>query len=130
VLEKILQDQSPEKAVETVRATIRKLKNGEIPIADLTIRKTLTKPIEKYAVRAPHVEVARKLMKEGWTLTVGDKVAYVIVKGPGNLFQKAKPYNQVKPEEVDKEYYLENQVKPAAMRILELFGVNAKQLDV
>ena len=130
VLEKILQDQSPEKAVETVRATIRKLKNGEIPIADLTIRKTLTKPIEKYAVRAPHVEVARKLMKEGWTLTVGDKVAYVIVKGPGNLFQKAKPYNQVKPEEVDKDYYLENQVKPAAMRILELFGVNAKQLDV
>ncbi len=130
VLEKILQDQSPEKAVETVRATIRKLRNGEVPIADLTIRKTLTKPIEKYAVRAPHVEVARKLMKEGWTLTVGDKVAYVIVKGPGNLFQKAKPYNQVKPEEVDKDYYLENQVKPAAMRILELFGVNAKQLDV
>ncbi len=130
VLEKILQDQSPEKAVETVRATIRKLKNGEVPIADLTIRKTLTKPIEKYAVRVPHVEVARKLMKEGWTLTVGDKVAYVIVKGPGNLFQKAKPYNQVKPEEVDKEYYLESQVKPAAMRILELFGVNAKQLDV
>jgi DNA polymerase I len=130
VLEKILQDQSPEKAVETVRAMIRKLKNGEVPIADLTIRKTLTKPIEQYAVRAPHVEVARKLMKEGWTLTVGDKVAYVIVKGPGNLFQKAKPYNQVKPEEIDKEYYLENQVKPAAMRILERFAVNAKQLDV
>ena len=130
VLERILQDQSPEKAVETVRATIRKLKSGEVPLADLTIRKTLTKPIEKYAVRAPHVEVARKLMKEGWTLTVGDKVAYVIVKGPGSLFKKAKPYNQVKPEEVDVQYYLENQVKPAAMRILETFGVNAKQLDV
>ena len=130
VLEKILQDQSPEKAVEAVRAIIRKLENGEVPIAELTIRKTLTKPIEKYAVRVPHVEVARKLLKEGWTLTVGDKVAYVIVKGSGKLFQKAKPYNQVKQEEVDKEYYLENQIKPAAMRILERFGVNAKQLEV
>ena len=130
VLEKILQDQSPEKAVEAVRAIIRKLENGEVPIAELTIRKTLTKPIEKYAVRVPHVEVARKLLKEGWTLTVGDKVAYVIVKGSGKLFQKAQPYNQVKQGEVDKEYYLENQIKPAAMRILERFGVNAKQLEV
>ncbi len=130
VLEKILQDQSPEKAVEAVRTIIRKLENGEVPIAELTIRKTLTKPIEKYAVRVPHVEVARKLLKEGWTLMVGDKVAYVIVKGSGKLFQKAKPYNQVKQEEVDKEYYLENQIKPAAMRILERFGVNAKQLEV
>jgi len=59
---------------------------------------------------------------------LGDKVAYVIVKGSGKLFQKAKPYNLVKPEEVDTEYYVENQVKPAAMRILERFGVKEEQL--
>jgi DNA polymerase I len=128
VLENILRDQSPEKAIETVRTTIRRLQNGEVSIADLTIRKTLTKPIESYAVRAPHVEVARKLMRDGWDLTLGDKVAYVIAKGPGKLFQKARPHNQVKPEDVDIEYYVENQVKPAAMRILERFGVNEKQL--
>ncbi len=128
VLENILRDQSPERAVETVRATIRKLQRGEVQIADLTIRKTLTKPVEKYAVRAPHVEVAKKLMKQGWDLAVGDKVGYVIAKGPGKLFQKARPYNQVKPEDVDIDYYLENQVKPAAMRILERFAVNEKQL--
>ncbi len=128
VLENILRDQSSEKAVETVRATIRKLQKGEVPIADLTIRKTLTKPIEKYVVRAPHVEVAKKLMKQGWDLAVGDKVGYVIAKGPGKLFQKARPYNQVKPEDVDLDYYLENQVKPAAMRILERFAVTEKQL--
>jgi DNA polymerase I len=128
VLKRILMDQSPERAVEAVRATIRRLQKGEVPIADLTIRKTLTKPIEKYAVRAPHVEVARRLMKEGWTLTVGDKVAYVITKGSGRLFEKAKPSSQVKPDEIDREYYLQNQVKPAAMRILERFGVEEAQL--
>jgi DNA polymerase I len=128
VLESILKDQSTEKAIESVRETIRRLSKGEVPIADLTIRKTLTKPIEDYAVRAPHVEVAKKLMKEGWRLALGDKVAYVVAKGPGKLFQKAKPYNQVKPEDVDIEYYVENQVKPAAMRILERFAVDEKQL--
>src|SRR5208337_5509626 len=91
VLGKILREQSPERAVEVVKATIRRLHKGQVPLADLTIRKTLTKPIEKYAVRTPHVEVAKQLIKEGWTLTVGDKVAYVITRGPGSLFQKAKP---------------------------------------
>ncbi len=52
VLENILRDQSSEKAIETVRTTIRRLQNGEVSIADLTIRKALTKPIESYAVRA------------------------------------------------------------------------------
>lgn len=128
VLEKVLRDKSPEKAAQTVRTTIRKLQNREVPISDLIIRKSLTKPIEQYAVRAPHVEVARKLMKEAWDMAVGDKVAYVIAKGPGKLFQKAKPYNEVRLEEVDVDYYVENQVKPAAMRILERFGVNEGQL--
>jgi DNA polymerase I len=130
VLTHILRDQSTEKAVEDVRATLRRLRGGKVPLADLTIRKTLTKPIEDYAVRTPHVEVAKSLVKQGWDLTVGDKVAYIITKGPGKLFQKAKPSNQVKAEDVDIEYYFENQIKPAAMRILERFGVNERQLTV
>jgi DNA polymerase I len=130
VLESILRDQSTEQAIERVRTTIRRLKNGEVPITDLTIRKTLTKPIEDYAVRTPHVEVAKKLLKQGWDLGLGDKVGYVIAKGPGKLFQKATPFNQIKPDEVDTDYYLENQLKPAAMRILERFGVNENQLVV
>jgi len=128
VLESILLDRSTENAVQHVRTTIRRLQNGEVPIADLTIRKTLTKPIEDYQVRSPHVEVAKKLLKQGWYLAVGDKISYVITKGKGKLFEKAEPYAQVKQDQVDVEYYLENQVKPAAMRILELFGVSEKQL--
>lgn len=130
VLMSILRDRSTEKAVQDVRATITKLRNGQVPLADLTIRKTLTRPIEDYSVRAPHVEVAKLLVKQGWYLTVGDKVAYVITKGSGRLFEKAKPTSQVKKEDVDIEYYVENQIKPAAMRILESYGVTEKQLAV
>jgi DNA polymerase I len=130
VLVSVLKDQSTKKAVEGVTCMIRRLQRGEVPIAELTIRKTLTKPIEKYAVRAPHVEVAKQLMKEGWDMVLGDKVAYVITKGAGPLYKRAKPSNRVRPEEVDLEYYVENQLKPAAMRILERLGVDERQLLV
>ncbi len=96
VLTHILRDQSTEKAIEDVRKTIRRLRKGEVPLADLAIRKTLTKRIEDYAVRTPHVEVARLLVKQGWDVGVGDKIAYVITKGSGRLFEKAKPLNQDK----------------------------------
>ena len=128
VLQSILIRQSTTDAIETVRENIRRLRQGEVSIADLVIRKALTKPIEKYKVRVPHVEVAKMLVTEGWRITLGDKVAYVIVKGSGKLFQKARPYNQVKAEDVDIEYYMENQVKPAVMRILERFGVTEEKV--
>lgn len=108
VLECILRDQSVDRAVERVRTMVRRLKNGELPINDFVIRKALTKPVEEYAVRTPHVEVAKILRKEGWDLTVGDQVAYVIVKGSGRLYQKARPFDQVGQRDVDVEYYLEN----------------------
>jgi len=130
VLVSILKGQSTKEAIEIVRRALKQLREGHVPIANLVIRKTLTKPIEDYRVRAPHVEVAKQLVKEGWHLTVGDKVAYLIVKGRGSLFKKTRPYNQVKPEDVDVDYYVENQVKPAAMRVLERFGVNERQLLV
>jgi DNA polymerase I len=130
VLVRVLRDQSTEKAVEDVRATIRRIRDGEVAMSDLTIRKTLTKQIEDYKVRTPHVEVAKQLVREGWDLGVGDKVAYVIVKGSGKLFQKAKPLGGLGPRDIDVEYYVDNQIKPAAMRILERFGVSESRLAV
>lgn len=91
VLRSILENQSAEKAVETVRASIQQLKNNKFPVEVLTIRKTLTKPLEKYVMNAPHVNVARKLLNEGQSVNVGEKVAYVIVRGSGALCQKAMP---------------------------------------
>jgi DNA polymerase I len=130
VLRAILKHESTKMAIEGVHETVRRLRNHDVPLKSCIIWKTLTKPIEKYRVRTPHAEVARKLVAEGWHVTVGDKVAYVIVKGRGALFQRAKPYHEVRPEDLDVEYYVENQVKPAAMRILEGFGVAEAQLGV
>jgi DNA polymerase I len=124
VLDIVLKEKSPEKAVKFVRQHISDLREKKVLYKDLVIWKTLTKPVEEYAVKAPHVEAAKKLMKEGWNMGVGDKIGYVITTGVGRLYEKAKPYVLASYAEVDIDYYIRNQIVPAATRILTLFGID------
>ena len=68
------------------------------------------------------------LKEKGWNLTSGDKVGYVILAGKGRFYSRVKPYVFTKPEEVDVDYYINNQVVPAAARILGFFNVSEKEL--
>ncbi len=128
VLEIVLKEQSPEKAKDYVLSEIAKLRARKAPFRDLVIWKTLTKPIEEYAVKASHVEVARILESKGWKMTIGDKVGYVVLKGEGRLYTRAKPYMYASYDEVDVEYYVTNQVVPAATRVLSFFDINDEDL--
>ena len=128
VLEIVLKEKSPEKAANFVRQYISDLREKKVPYKDLVIWKTLTKPVEEYEVRAPHVEAAKKLRKEGWDLALGDKIGYVITAGVGRLYEKAKPYVLSSYEDVDIEYYVTNQVVPAASRILSVLGIGEDAL--
>jgi DNA polymerase I len=129
VLEIILKEQSPKKALEYVRQVVFDLRRRRVPLEDLVIWKTLTKTPEEYAVKAPHVEAAKMLIDRGWRLTVGDKVGYVILSGKGSLYARVSPYVFAQKEQVDVEYYITNQVLPAAARILEYFEINQKELE-
>ncbi len=128
VLEIILKQQSPKEAAEFVRSYIMDLRQKKIPYRDLIIWKTMTKPVEEYVVKAPHVEAAKRLMKEGYELSMGDKVGYVITLGAGKLYEKAKPYVLASHDEVDIEYYVTNQIIPAASRILSMFDITDEEL--
>jgi DNA polymerase I len=74
------------------------------------------------------VEAAKMLRDKGWHLTSGDKVGYVILEGKGRFYNRVKPYVFAKPEEVDVDYYIANQVVPVAARILGFFNVTEKEL--
>ena len=128
VLEIILKEQSVKKASDYARLVIADLKHRKISPHDLIIWKTLTKPPEDYAIKAPHVEAAKMLKEKGWRLTSGDKVGYVILEGKGRLYNRVKPYVFAKTEEIDVEYYITNQVLPAAQRILAFFDVTEEEL--
>jgi DNA polymerase I len=129
VVEILLKKGSVEEAVEYVRRVVGDLTQGKIPLEKLVIWKTLTKPIEEYEAEAPHVLVAKKLMRLGYKVEVGDKVGYIIVKGSGKISERAEPYILVRdPRIVDVEYYIDRQIIPSALRILEYFGVSETQL--
>ncbi len=128
VLELILTGQSPKKAVAYVHSVIVDLRHRRVPLRDLVIWKTLTKAPGDYAVNAPHVEAAKMLRAKGWRLTGGDKVGYVILAGKGPLYNRVKPYVFARYTEVDVAYYVTNQILPAAVRILSLFGVSEEDL--
>ena len=126
VLEIILKESSPKEAVGYVRTVVKSLREKKIPFYDLIIWKNLTKPPQNYDIKAPHVEAAKMLIKKGWRLTSGDKVGYVILKGKGRLYSRVKPYVLAEYDDVDIDYYITNQVLPAAIRILELFNVTTE----
>ncbi|MCC6053820.1 MAG: DNA polymerase II [Thermosphaera sp.] len=129
IVEILLKERSVEKAIEYVRSIVSSLTQGKIPLEKLVIWKTLTKPIEEYEATTPHVSAARKMMKQGFKVEVGDKVGYVVLKGSGSVSDRAHPYTFVKdPKAVDYNYYIDHQIIPAALRILEYFGVTEAQL--
>lgn len=128
VLEIILKEQSPKNAVIYVHKVIEELKQKKVPLSELIIWKTLTKAPEQYAIRAPHVEAAKMLKEKGWRLSGGDKVGYVILAGTGRFYSRVKPYILATYDEVDVDYYITNQIVPAAARILEFFNVTEKEL--
>src|SRR2546425_11585145 len=128
VLRMVLEDANASRATAYVLNLTSNLKSKKLPLSSFIIWKTLTKPVGAYEMNAPHVEAAKKMAKDGWPVTAGDKVGFVITKKPGKLFQKAEPHYKVTIEDVDYDYYVQNQIVPAAARILEILGVSEDQL--
>jgi DNA polymerase I len=132
VAEIVLKTMDHRKAVEFVKNEIEKIRklaaSNAIDISKFVIWKTITKPLNEYEVEAPHVTAAKHLIKLGYGVEVGDKVGYVIVKGSGKISERARPYITVDPKDIDLDYYVEHQIIPAVLRVLEYFGVSEKQL--
>ncbi|GAB6947375.1 DNA polymerase II [Vulcanisaeta sp. JCM 16161] len=130
VAEIVLTTGDVSKAVSYVKSVIDKVKAYQFDIDDVIIWKTLDKSLNEYKVLTPHVAAAKQLVEAGYKVGKGDMIGYVVVKGGGaKLAYKVKPYILVKDiREIDTDYYVEKQIVPAAMRILEVLGIKESQL--
>jgi len=128
VLEALLRTGSVSEAVSVARRWVRKARRGELPLKSLIIWKQITKPLGEYEATAPHVVVARRLIEKGWSVKPGDKVGYIVAKGSGKLYEKARPYFEVSKEDVDWDYYAEKQIAAACARALGVLGVSESQI--
>ena len=122
VLEALLKDASPEKAMRIVRKVIEDIRNRRVTLEELAIYTQLTKKISSYKNIEPHVIAAQKLEKAGVKVSPGMIIGYVIVKGSKKISFRAEPVELVSIDDYDSEYYIENQIMPAVQRIMEAIG--------
>lgn len=128
ILEAILKDASPKKAKKIVKDVINELREGKTPIQDLIIHTKLTKKPENYKQTAPHVEAAERLIEHNIEVKSGNIISYIITKGKEPISKRAYPTELLGNRAYDPEYYIQNQVLPATLRILEAIGFTEEQI--
>ncbi len=144
VIEVILKEKNPEKALSLVKDVISRIKDGKVSLDEVVIYKGLTKKPSKYESMQAHVKAALKAKEMGIVYPVSSKIGYVIVKGSGNIGDRAYPIDLledfdgenlkiktksgVEVKKLDKDYYIDNQIIPSVLRILERFGYNEASL--
>jgi DNA polymerase elongation subunit (family B) len=129
VLQSILADGNPERALKLIKETISKIKSREIDKKQLMIRTQLKKPLEEYKSITPHVIAAKKLKEQGMPIDIGMLIEYYIAE---TREKKSLVREKVKlPSEKGEyniKYYLERQILPAIENIIEVFNVEGKEV--
>ncbi|WRT63862.1 uncharacterized protein IL334_000787 [Kwoniella shivajii] len=130
---KMLIDRDVKGAEEYVKQTISDLLQNKVDMSQLVITKALAKA--DYAAKQAHVELAERMRKRdaGSAPSLGDRVAYVIIKGVKGAaaYEKSEDPLYVLEHNVpiDTRYYLENQLSKPLMRIFEpILGEKANSL--
>lgn len=126
-----------ESALKRAKEAIESMKRKRTKKKDVVLTTVISRPLEKYKAKAPHITVAKAMEKKGKKIEYGYKVSYIITEGEksprgdkssGKISDRAKPASEVKGNGYDADYYIKNQLVPAALRVLEEFGYSEKDL--
>jgi DNA polymerase delta subunit 1 len=122
-LRMLLIERDVEGAQQFVKDTISGLLQNKVDMSNLVITKALTR--EVYEGKQAHDELAKRMKKRdaGSAPALGDRVAYVIVKGGAGAknYEKAEDPIWVLEHNIpiDTKYYLDNQLAKPLGRIFE-----------
>ncbi|MBU4246213.1 MAG: DNA polymerase, partial [Nanoarchaeota archaeon] len=125
VLDLVLNKRQKE-AVEYVKKIVQEVKLEKVPLTELRVYTQLTRQLKHYVQRGPHVAAVEKANARGKEIRVGETIEYVITKGSGSISDRAELTEYAK--NYDPEYYINNQIVPAALRVLHIFGVTEDDL--
>ena len=128
VIEAVLKEGKPEKAIEIVKQKIKELREGKTKKEELIIYSQIKKPIEEYESVGPHVAAAKKAIKRGKVIEEGSVVGYIITKCGKTISDKAQLEEYVNEGNYDAEYYIKNQLIPAVIKIIREFGYDEEDL--
>ncbi|NPA76701.1 MAG: DNA polymerase [Candidatus Diapherotrites archaeon] len=129
VLELVLGEGKPDKAVEYVRRIIDDIRAGKVPKEKLIIYTQIRRDLDRYEAKGPHVAAAIKAMRRGVKIEPGMIIGYVITRRGKSISDKAELAAFAEDGDYDPEYYIHNQVLPAVMPILEELGYTERDLS-
>ncbi|MCW6159992.1 MAG: DNA-directed DNA polymerase [Candidatus Micrarchaeales archaeon] len=129
VLEAILKEGSRERAAEIVRDVVKRLKEGKVPLSELVINTQLRKSIDAYDARSPELAAAKKAVERG--IKTRDEVehsviGYIVTRHGASVSDRAELEELA--QDYDPDYYINNQVLPATMRILKELDFDEDEL--
>jgi DNA polymerase Pol2 len=129
ILKIILTEVDGKPALEKIQKIIADIRNKYIDIEDLIITNRLTKQIHEYKTKGPQVAAGELLAQTGIKVGAGTIVKYVITKGSSKRIRdRVKLPEQTNLDEIDEDYYINNQLIGATYKILELFGYSKEQI--
>ncbi len=125
---KLVLEDKVDAAKKVVLDTIDRVRKNKVPIEDLVIYTQLKRKIEKYESIGPHVKAAMRLRDSGEEVYTGMTISYVVTKGAGSIGDRSWPLSLVGNRVPDAEYYLDHQVLPAVMKILNELDIEEDEL--
>ncbi|HIH10424.1 MAG TPA: hypothetical protein HA254_07210 [Candidatus Diapherotrites archaeon] len=129
VIEAVLKEGDPAKAVALTKGMIKRLKEGKVPKAELVIMTMLKRRIDKYESIGPHVAAAKKAIARGKDIDVGSVLGFVVTKKNGkSISEKAELEEYVAEGNYDADYYIEHQILPAVLNIMQELGYDKQDL--
>jgi len=129
VLKIILKEDDRDKALEYVKKIIKEMRENKIPVEKTIISTQLQKEIESYESISPHVAIAQKMRNAGITVGAGSTIKFIVTVGKGKIRDKAKLPSEVKGNEYDPDYYINNQIIPAIERIFEVLDIKKEEFE-
>ncbi len=125
VLHHLLKERSVKKAVDDVREAVENITEHKSPLRKMIIYTQLQKDVSKYETIAPHVAVAQKMQKEGFTVVPGLIIKYIVTPGDGSIAERSQLLSEA--TEYDSSYYVEHQVLASVDKIFEAIGVDIRK---
>ncbi|MDD4331352.1 MAG: DNA-directed DNA polymerase [Methanosarcinaceae archaeon] len=137
VLKLVLVEGDIDGAVEYVQQVVSSVRNLDPKkdrelVENLILTRTLTRKVESYKSKQPHLTVVEKIRKRSGIVTpIGTRIPFLIIAGRGLFVTRAEDPDYVREHNIpiDVDYYIKKQILPPEERILGVFGVKASALD-
>jgi len=126
VLEILLKEGNLTKAIAHVRSVIERLREGKVPMEECVIYTQLRKKAKAYEIMSPELAAFQKARQAGLALAEGSVIGYVITPQGKTTSEKAQVVELAKS--YDPDYYINKQILPAVLKILDALQVSEDDL--